>query len=82
MVKAANKASKDQTGLPTGVAAALQGATGARVQVLVSAAACFEAQLGTVKQVVHEQDGQPDQAQPVGGVQLGELVVVPPVPWE
>lgn len=47
-VQAGNKAKKGQTALPTGVTAALAGATSARLQVRTSDAECFEAVLGRV----------------------------------
>jgi hypothetical protein len=40
---------KGQAALPTGTAAALAGATSATLQLTTSDAACFEAELGTVK---------------------------------
>jgi hypothetical protein len=48
-LKAGNNAAKGQTALPTGIAAALQGATSATLQFLTSDALCLEATLGTVK---------------------------------
>jgi len=38
-----------ETTLPTGIAAALEGATGARLQVIANGASCFDVVLGTVK---------------------------------
>ena len=49
LIQAANKQSKGQVWLPSGAAAALQGATGARVQMITSDAACFEADFLEVK---------------------------------
>jgi hypothetical protein len=48
-VQAANEAKKDQVELPTGIAAALSGATSATVQVVTSDASCTGATLTTVK---------------------------------
>jgi cysteine-rich repeat protein len=48
-VEGRNKAKKGLTQLPTGAAAALQGATSATLQVLASDGACFSVPLTTVK---------------------------------
>ena len=48
-VQAGNKASKGQDTMPTGIAAALENATAASVQVLVSDGLCFEGNLIDVK---------------------------------
>lgn len=48
-VQAGNKVKKGQTGMPTGIAGALQGATGATLQVLATDGLCFEATLGNVR---------------------------------
>jgi hypothetical protein len=48
-VQAGNNAAKGQNALPTGVAASLQGASSATLQVLTSDARCFEAGLSTVQ---------------------------------
>lgn len=48
-IQAGNKGKKGQSGMPTGMSAALEGAESARVQVVTSDAQCFEAVLGTVK---------------------------------
>jgi cysteine-rich repeat protein len=48
-LQAGNQSAKAQTALPTGIAAALQGATSATVQVLTDVPSCFQAELGTVK---------------------------------
>jgi cysteine-rich repeat protein len=47
--QAANKAKKNQTAMPTGIAAALAGASSATVQLVVSGAECFDATLGNIK---------------------------------
>lgn len=49
VAKARNNAAKGQTSMPTGIAAALAGATAARAQLQTSDAGCFDAALGTVK---------------------------------
>ena len=49
-LQAGNRADRGQSALPTGIAAALQGALAATVQVHSDAPACFAAELGTVKQ--------------------------------
>ena len=46
---ARNNEKKGQSAMPTGIAAALEGATSARMQVVTSDAECFDAMLGTVK---------------------------------
>jgi cysteine-rich repeat protein len=48
-VRAANDARRNRTALPTGAAAALAGETSAKVRMVTSDAACFEAVLGTVR---------------------------------
>jgi cysteine-rich repeat protein len=45
----ANQATKGETSLPTGAAAALSGAASATAQVVANDGECFEADLGTVK---------------------------------
>jgi hypothetical protein len=47
--KGQNKASKGQTALPTGIAAALQSSAQATVQIVTSDAACFSATVSDVK---------------------------------
>jgi cysteine-rich repeat protein len=53
-LSAANRADRGQSALPTGIAAALQGAASATVQVHTGVPTCFEARLGTVKQATPE----------------------------
>jgi cysteine-rich repeat protein len=48
-LQAGNRADRGQTSLPTGIAAALEGALSATVQVHSDAPACFTASLATVK---------------------------------
>src|SRR4029450_9694786 len=48
-VQAGNNAGKGQNALPTGIAAALQGASSATLQVRTSDAQCFEAGLTTIQ---------------------------------
>jgi hypothetical protein len=48
-IKAGNAAKKGQLAMPTGIAAALQGAASATLQLRTSDAACFQSTLGTVK---------------------------------
>ena len=48
-VQAGNNSAKGQSSLPTGIAALLQGASSATLQVLTSDARCFEAGLSTVQ---------------------------------
>lgn len=48
-LQAGNHEQKEQVTLPRGVSAALEGATQARLQLVASDGACFDATLGTVK---------------------------------
>ena len=48
-LQAANDAGKGQTALPVGIAAGLQDATSARVQLLTTDGACFDATLADVR---------------------------------
>jgi hypothetical protein len=52
--KAQNRASKQQAALPTGITGALAGATRASLRVITTDAACFAAELGTVKTATPE----------------------------
>lgn len=47
-LQASNNAGKGQTALPVGIAAALQDATQARVQIVTTDGACFDAALADV----------------------------------
>jgi hypothetical protein len=49
-VQAGNAAAQGESALPTGITAQLEGSTSARVQVVTSDAACFDATLPSVKQ--------------------------------
>jgi cysteine-rich repeat protein len=49
-LQAGNRTDRGQSSLPTGIAAALQGALAATVQVHTDVPSCFQAELGTVKQ--------------------------------
>jgi hypothetical protein len=49
LASARNRVARGESGLPTGLAAALAGQSQARVQILVSDGACFDAQLADVR---------------------------------